>query len=228
MPADEDAVVPFPVGSTAVRRDTLGGKIWTAAPHRVVRDSGSELLLTRWPGVESIVPATYIQWLLTGDDAARKQAIPNLAAGRWELGRWTWRDTTVLSWFSAGEYFSVRRYLRTGRRPGAPAGWYVNFELPFRRTRIGIDTFDLLLDLVAEPGLAGYAWKDEGEYAHARRLGLIDDALHARVGGARQRAVSLIRGRQGPFAHDWSRWRRDPRWPVPTLPPGAMDVPAQA
>jgi hypothetical protein len=134
----------FAEGSTAVRRDTLGGKIWSATPHRVVRDSGSELVLACWPGVEMLGPTTWIQWLLTGDDAVRKQAIPNLAAGRWELGRWTWRDTTLLSHFSADDYFSVQRYFGGGHRHGR---WYVNFERPYRRTRIGIDTFDLLLDL---------------------------------------------------------------------------------
>jgi len=214
----------FVEGSTAVRRDTLGSKIWSAAPHRVVLDSGDELVLARWPGVEMLSPTTWIQWLLTRDPAVRKQSIPNLAAGRWELGRWTWRDTTLLCQFRAGDYFSVHRYFGGGHRHGR---WYVNFELPYRRTHIGIDTLDLLLDLVVEPDLAGYTWKDEDEYAHGRRLGLIDDALHAQVDAARQQVLALIQGRQGPFARDWSGWQRDPGWPTPALPPGTMDTQAQ-
>jgi hypothetical protein len=82
-----------------------------------MRDSGTELVLAYWPGIRSQVPTTWIEWLRTGDESIRRQAIPNLAAGRWHLDNWT------------------------------PIRWYVNFEPPYRRTTIGIDTFDLLLDL---------------------------------------------------------------------------------
>jgi hypothetical protein len=70
--------------------------------------------------------------------------------------------------------------------------------------------------------LSGYRWKDEDEYAQGRRLGLIDDVLHQRVDTAREQVVSLIESRQGPFAEDWSPWRRDPAWPAPVLPGGTF------
>jgi len=205
----------FPEGSTVVRRDVLRGRVWTAAPYRVIRDTGSELTLACWPGVEMLAPTTWIQWLRTGDDAVRNQGIPNLAAGRWQLDRWTWRDTTVIARFGAGQYFSVSQFFDPN---GRCSGWYVDFVRPCQRTAIGIDTFDLLVDLVVEADLSGYRWKDEDEYAHGRRLGLIDDALHQRVDAARQQVVSLVESRQGPFADDWSSWRRDPAWRAPALP----------
>jgi hypothetical protein len=65
-----------------------------------------------------------------------------------------------------------------------------------RRTRIGIDTFNLLLDLVVEPDLTGHVWKDEDEYAQARRLGVIDDALHRHIDEARQQVVAQIGSRE--------------------------------
>jgi hypothetical protein len=71
-----------------------------------------------------------------------------------------------------------------------------------------------------EADLSGYRWKDEDEYAQGRRLGLIDDALHQRVEAAREQVIALIESRQGPFADDWSAWRRDPAWPIPQLPAG--------
>ncbi|MFB4268166.1 hypothetical protein [Nonomuraea sp. GTA35] len=49
------------------------------------------------------------------------------------------------------------------------------------------------MDLIAEPDLSGYRWKDE----HARRLGLIDDRVHRRVAEARQEVVGLIETRRG-------------------------------
>jgi hypothetical protein len=205
----------FAEGSTVVRRDMLQGKIWTASPYRVIRDTGAHLALACWPGVEMLKPATWIQWLRTGDDAVRRQAIPNMAAGRWELGRWAWRDTTLLIRSGPGDYFSVSQFFDAA---GHCDGWYVDFIRPWRRTLIGVDTFDLLLDLVVTADLSGYRWKDEDEYAQGRRLGLIDDTLHCCVDAAREQVVSLIESRQGPFAEDWSSWRRDPAWPTPVLP----------
>jgi len=208
----------FPEGSTVVRRDVLRGKVWTAAPFRVIRDTGTELVLACWPGVEILAPTTWIESQRAGNEDVRKQGIPNMAAGSWEMGRWTWRDTTLLVRFAADQYFSISQFFSAEGRSG---GWYVDFVLPCHRTSFGIDTFDLLLDLVVEVDLSGYRWKDEDEYAQARRLGLIDDALHRRVDDARQLVTSLIHSRQGPFAEDWSSWRRDPSWPIPTLPNGA-------
>src|SRR5208283_5535168 len=123
---------------------------------------------------------------------------------------------------AAGQYFSIERYFGADQRP---AHWYVNFQLPYRRTRLGIDTLDLLLDLVVAPDLSGYRWKDEDEYAQGRRLGLIGDALHAHVEDARQQVVAMVEGRQGPFAEDWSGCHRDPAWPTPALPPDVLNVP---
>jgi Protein of unknown function (DUF402) len=213
--ADGTSKAAFPEGSTVVLRDVLGDKVWTASPYRVIRDTGTELALACWPGVEMLKPTTWIQWLRTGDDTVRRQAVPNLAAGRWELGRWTWRDTTLLKRSRPGDYFSVSQFFDAQDRCD---GWYVDFIRPWRRTLLGIDTFDLLLDLVVKADLSGYRWKDEDEYSQGRRLGLIDDVLHQHVDTAREQVISLIKASQGPFAEDWSSWRRDPAWPAPRLP----------
>jgi hypothetical protein len=215
-PDGTDAAL-FPEGSTAGRRDVLRGKVWTAAPFRVIRDTGTELVLACWPDVEMLAPTTWIEWLRTGDDSVRKQGIPNLAAGRWELGPWAWRDTTLLARFAADQYLSVSRFFDL---EGSCGDWYVDFVRPYERTPFGIEAFDLLLDLVAEADLSGYRWKDEDDYAQGRRLGRIDDTLHQRVDAARQQVTSLVESGQGPFAEDWSSWRRDRAWPAPVLPAG--------
>ncbi len=46
----------FSAGSTAVRRDILDGKVFSAAPHRVLHDTGDELLLAHWPGIAALAP----------------------------------------------------------------------------------------------------------------------------------------------------------------------------
>lgn len=213
----------FAPGATVVRRDVHRGKIWTAEPFRVISDTPDALMAVCWPGTERIAPATYVEWLRTGDENARRQAMPNLAAGQWELGRFRWRGTTQVIRSVPGEHFSVYRYFGT---PGA-GGWYVNFEIPLLRTDQGFDTFDLLLDLVADADLGHYRWKDEDDYAQARRLGVIDDAVHSAVEQARQRAVALIEARAGPFAAEWPVRAPAPGWPLPELPPDALTVPTR-
>ena len=72
----------FPAGSTVVRRDTLGGKVFSAIPYRVIRDTGTELVMALWPGVELLGPTTWIEWLRTGDAAVRKPVGPVRIATR--------------------------------------------------------------------------------------------------------------------------------------------------
>ena len=204
----------FEAGATAIRRDVLDGKVFSAAPHRVLGDTGAQLRLAYWPGIAARSPSTWTAWLRTGDDSVRKQALPQLAARSWQLDDWVWRDTGRLSWFGVDEWFSLHRFFDLA---GRPMNWYVNFERPLARTATGVDTFDLMLDLVAAPDLSSWRWKDEDEYAYGRRLGVIGDDEHRQVEAARERAVALVESRGGPLGEHWSSWRADPGWPLPVL-----------
>jgi hypothetical protein len=205
----------FDVGATVTRRDVLDGRVFSAAPHRVLRDTGDELLLAYWPGIAARAPRSWTTWLRTGDDAARKRALPDLAAGTWELDDWVWRDTGRLSWFGIDEWFSLHRFFDLD---GTPLSWYINFERPPVRTPTGLDTFDVMIDLVAAPDLSSWRWKDEDEYADLCRLRIVGDAEVRQIEAARRRAVALVEARGGPLAGDWSSWRADPAWPIPVLP----------
>ncbi|MFD1147501.1 DUF402 domain-containing protein [Saccharothrix hoggarensis] len=209
----------FEPGATAVRRDVLRGKVWSAHAVRVLADSPDALVACCRPGAECLAPTTWIEWLLTGDDGVRKRALPNLAAGRWRLDRWIWRDTVQLLWNPPGTWFSVHAFYDASDEHRL-SRWYVNFQRPLRRTALGFDTFDLLLDLVVAPDLSGWSWKDEGEYAQGRRLGVVGEDDHRAVERARDQAVAMIENRDGPFAPDagWAGWRSDPSWPATALP----------
>ena len=39
-------------------------------------------------------------------------------------------------------------------------GWYVNLQLPFRRTELGFETMDLVLDLIVDPD-GSWRWKED-------------------------------------------------------------------
>jgi hypothetical protein len=91
-----ESVTTFPSGSTVMRRDVYRGQVWSAAPYRVIEDSGTTLTIACWPGAVLMAPTTWVEWNHSGDVAVREQGIPNLATGKWDLGRFTWRGTTLL------------------------------------------------------------------------------------------------------------------------------------
>ncbi|GAA4830162.1 DUF402 domain-containing protein [Kitasatospora terrestris] len=169
--------------------------------------------------IHDLAPTTWTTALRTGDDTTRKSGLESLAVGTWKLEPWVWRHTVLRSRFdTTGEWFSLHHFQTPA---GEPLRLYVNFERPVTRTRIGIDTLDLLVDLVVEPDLSSATWKDEDEYAHGRRLGFITDTDHRAVEQACERALALLQDRAGPFAAPWPAWTPDPTWPLPELPDGA-------
>lgn len=89
--------------------------------------------------------------------------------------------------------------------------WYVNFEEPLGRTRVGFDYKDWKLDLVVDAD-GTQRWKDEDELEEASRLGIVDaDAVWAEA----ERVVA-----DPPWPTGWEDWRPDPSWPVPRFPDG--------
>jgi protein associated with RNAse G/E len=208
-----------------VRRDVFRGKVWTPTPFRVVSDTRDLLALALWPGVERL--ASTHQPALSSprrDEIVRTVVLPDLASGRWELAAWTWETNTKLTLLVPGAWFSVDLFFRDA---GDLVMWYVNFERPFQRTPIGIDTFDLLVDLVIEPD-GCYQWKDESEYAQARQLGIITDDEHRHVQVAREQVLALLDQEIGPFDQRWRSWRRGAHWRLPTLPANATTLPPPA
>jgi predicted RNA-binding protein associated with RNAse of E/G family len=204
----------FTAGQSIVRRDVLGGRAWCETPVRVISDTEEALLVSHWPGVRVLRPRRYEDALQSGLPEDRLRLIRELAVGEWELCERPWRSITVLTRVSPGDWFSVHRFYDADHRPGI---WYVNFERPAVRTPSGYDTCDLCIDLVVAPDLSGYQWKDEDEYAVGREAGLISDDEDENIERAKTSVLQLLARREGPFAGDWSVWRRDPDWPAPVL-----------
>ena len=208
----------FDPGSTILRRDIYRGKIVSVWSGRAVHDTGGELAWAAFPGVEMLSRASYVEKLRTGH---KSHGLGELAAGEWTLASAPLQQTTILIFQLPDTYFSVMVFFR---ETGELGKWYVNFERPYRRTAIGFDTCDLLVDLVIEPD-GTYRWKDEDEYQQGRRLGIVDDTDHAEVDKAREQAMAMFEQRTGPFEEQWVSWRHDPNWTVPTLPANATTMP---
>ncbi|MER6127490.1 DUF402 domain-containing protein [Streptomyces sp. NPDC001795] len=124
----------------------------------------------------------------------------------------------VLLWKAPLAHFSVNAFYSLDAGCSL-RNWYINFERPSVRHAYGFDTFDLFVDLVVDADLSTWRWKDQDEYAQARRLGIVTDTDHAQVEEARAQAVAWVTERSGPFseADRWAAWRPDPTWPTPIL-----------
>ncbi|MFF2812622.1 DUF402 domain-containing protein [Streptomyces sp. NPDC058000] len=209
----------FEVGQTVVRRDVhRTGRVWSEHALRVLADTDQALVTACAPGAETRWPDLYAKARTAGDRAARTEAFEAMATGEWDLADGLWDETELRMWKPPGAWFSINAfYTSAGLR-----NWYVNFEHPTTRTADGFDTFDLAVDLVIAPDLRRWEWKDEDEYAHARRLGIISDTEHQAVDAARTQILAMLEKRSGPFANaaSWASWQWEPNWPTPRLPDG--------
>ena len=186
-------------GQIVVRREIWRGTPWLAAPVVVVEDAPDLL-------------ATYLP-----EDA--RFAFPPSADGRphpWS-GRGSWEGHGVLMLQRPGEAYAVWHFWDGPDRRFS--GWYVNLQEPFRRTSMGFETMDLVLDVVISVD-GSWHWKDEDELETFVARGVLDDALASRLRTEGLDVVRRARQHESPFDEPWPSWRPDPAWDRPELPRG--------
>jgi hypothetical protein len=131
----------------------------------------------------------------------------SMLPGGWDGGRAErpWRVQVMVhahQW--SRPYFATRRW-NTDLR--APQGWYVNLAGPWRRSGLGVDTRDLVLDIVCRDDLSSWEWKDEDELEWSAEVGKLshEDVLGIRQAGST--AVADLEAGRGVFdAGRWDRW----------------------
>lgn len=101
---------------------------------------------------------------------------------------------------------------------GAFLGWYINLEAPWRRSAIGFDTFEHLLDVVLEPDLSAWKLKDANELEWQVERGEFTPAEAAAIHAEASRAIDLVLTSVPPYGRHWISWRPDPAWSLPSLP----------
>jgi hypothetical protein len=180
---------------------------------RVVRDEGDFVALwfprlTRWK-VPTSDPAR--PW-----HADRGGHLAECAVS----GEWTFRDAEwdvdTLWLMREGDWHAVWvSWLPHGEH----WGWYVNLQEPFRRTELGFETMDLVLDLIVERNRT-WRWKDEDELRTFVERGALDTETVERVREEGLRVATRAERDEPPFSDPWPDWRPDPAWDTPVLPPG--------
>ncbi len=149
---------------------------------------------------------------------SRDEHLFTIASRRWRLKEETWFDQPMLWTSMPGESCSIWTIWQ-----GADWqhwGWKVNPETPWRRTSIGFDTADLVLDAVIEPDFKSWSWKDEEELDEAQSLGLLTLDEVASVRDVANRVLRRVLDSEQEQVRAWASWRPDPDWDIPELAPG--------
>ena len=198
-------------GDVIVRREVWQGRVWLANPLYVVEDTADALVLYQPEG----------------------SPFGFGAGGGWPTstglhpydGRTGWVGEGPLGVQRPGDPYAVWAYWGRPDRPFL--GWYVNIQVPYRRTEIGIDSLDLELDLLVSPAFDVFV-KDEEHVAASAALGRFtdDDAVAIHAVGARVKAEIEAGDRW--WDERWREWVPPPELLVPPeLPDGWQDVPAE-
>lgn len=181
-------------------------------PVTVVEDGPTHVALYTAPGTPGKCQAT-------ADGRRLTRETPFLERERMigGFGDFTWQRNHVLQLIRPGE---PRATWLLWREPDwAFRAYYVNLQAPLRRTPLGFDTVDYLLDLEVTPDLE-WTWKDEEEVAIAREHELVAAEILDQMRAEGERAIRDIEARAWPFNAGYESWRPDPAWAIPALPEG--------
>jgi hypothetical protein len=199
-------------GQLVVLHEVWNDSVWAARPMTVVRDEGDFVALwfpkgTRWKAPTT--PPT------RGREATRGDRLATCAA----LGDWVFVDAvwevSTLALMREGDWHALWiSWLDDGQQ----WGWYVNLQQPYRRTELGFETMDLMLDVVVELDRSWW-WKDEDELQTFVERGVFDHSLAQRVREEGLRVARRAERNEPPFNEPWHDWRPPSSWSIPKLPP---------
>ena len=192
-------------GEVVVLRGVWQGKLWWACPMYVVQDS-QELSAFYWPvGTPTRSPV-------------KRPSVSDELNNRIELEDRNWTDNDILSLNPAGSGYSIEVMWNAGTR--LLNCWYVHLQEPFRRTEIGIDTMDQMLDIVISPDRSRWHWKDEDEFFEAERIGVYSHGKAEAIRAEGNRVIDLLRTNASPFCDGWEKWSPPVEWSIPRFPLG--------
>jgi hypothetical protein len=199
----------FETGDHALYQGVYRNKVWYAQSMIVVKDSAEEVALTVYPGMECIAPRGYIngrhQWHRWAD----------YLNDHWDMQPYDWHTNRFLVLLYPEKYYSIN--LMWNHAEKIFLCYYINFQLPFRRTRLGFQTLDLEIDLVINPDY-GWHWKDVDDYNEGKALQIIRPEWVEQIESAKEDVFEKLKRRHYPLDEYWLDWEPDQSWSLPRLP----------
>jgi hypothetical protein len=196
-------------GDIIVYRGASPTRIWYAVPAFVVHDTEA-LLALYWP------VGTCGKWRLKAP--GKRVEIRDIVESPMDLVDNTWIKTDILVLITPGAAHAI--YVMWEERTRRFLCWYANLQDPIRRTEIGFDTGDHILDVVFEPDHSGWRWKDEDELREAVTLEIFTEEAAARIRAEGERVIRMYAENYPPFCAGWEKWSPPVGWGKPVLPDG--------
>jgi protein associated with RNAse G/E len=196
-------------GDIAVWRGIFRNRIWHAVPTIVVQETSRELVSAILPGAKFMVEEHYFPGV---KDTKRRWDFKDQD---WILKEFSWQTNRVLIVTEPDKYYSIMLFWNHASHKFL--GYYVNFQLPFKRNHCGIDSLDLDLDIEIGPDLR-LRWKDEDDYHKAIDCDMILPEWVQEIEKAKPEILERLERCRYPFDGSWLDWQPDPTWPPPTLP----------
>ena len=184
---------------------------------RVVKDTPEETALLIWPGAECAAPQGYIQQGHNGNWDRWQETLSNTL----QLEKYIWHTNRFLILLEPEKYYSTIYIWEAASSEFVC--YYINFQLPFRRTPLGFDSLDLDLDIVVKVSHE-WQWKDVEEYQQAIRMGGIQTDWVKEIERAQVEVFSRIEKQTYPLDASWLNWQPDPAWSAPYLPEDWAEV----
>ena len=193
-------------GQGIILREVWLNKVYSVIPLRVVQDAAD------WSALY-LPPRTFSLWPHT-----REGATIRIPVDEWVLDGGPWEGSDVLYLVQPGAGYTVIGFWDENQIFN---GWKIDLGEPVRRTPLGFDYMDQLLDIIVSADRSAWRWKDEDEVRHALALGIFTAEQVHDLYQRGELAIQRMQSSKPPFNGDWEHWKPDPSWRVPfNLPEG--------
>lgn len=192
-------------GDVVAVREVLRGKIYSALAMRVVEDTENFSVLY-------VSPRTRVYWPHKPNGGAVR-----IPPAEWILIEEPWPFDDALYFIQPGAGYTISAYWNSMTFDH----WKINLEEPMRRTELGFDYMDQLLDIIVSADRSTWQWKDEDETEEAQARGIFTPEFVHELYQRGELAVRMLQSQQPPFDRDWRKWKPDLFWRAPLhLPAG--------
>jgi hypothetical protein len=206
-------------GDCVALRGIANERVWLAQSVIVVQDTTEETILLLTPGAQCAYPEGYWRW--KHDDYSMGTRWDDAKSNAWVLREFAWQTNRLLMFLEPQKYYST--FYFWDHATDQFVCYYVNFQLPYRRSHCGFDTLDLELDLVIDPKFC-CEWKDEEFYREGIREGCIQKKWMEEIELAKPEVLARIHERRHPLDGSWINWKPAAAWSAPGLPKRWQEV----
>jgi hypothetical protein len=205
-------------GEIVVIQHVWDGLLWSARPVIVVEDRGD--FVAQWCPTGTlqkvgVTPTTRPAAVRRGERLAKCLLLRD-----WDLMVRAWDVSTLMLTEAGAMHSTWISWLDNGDH----LGWYINLQAPFERRGNRMQTFDFALDVVIEPNMQSWRWKDEDELQDLLDGNVIDAVMARAIRAEGESVIRRALAGGPPFSDPWPLWRPRREWGVPSLPPGWDEV----